>query len=313
MAYDKTRNNVDDPILHAPLRTGAPAKPAGGANAFGPQSGAPVLVARDPGDYPVGGQAVTVSAQVNATQHPWTSADAMTTVLQWQAKDGNSRRGFVTLVPSNPKRAMADRINVAAWCRITMGSARGSISFWAMAPAIVPVQGTYLRVDALLARAGNQLAYGGTLPSGPIIPVIPAVPLSWDLSANFFDEDSDRFPDPTILGPSLVPCTQAAAAQWDAPAIIDSIELTNTNAAAGVYIVIGDSTITTGPAFVPGEDVGIVFVPAGSTVSVGRELLGSFSNGVTLFGTTTFSGAFTDDPNDANVFATIRGLYLQPG
>lgn len=311
----KNRSDIDDPVLHPELRKptapGAPIAPGGGGSALAPTSSAsPILVARSPGNYPVGGQSVAITNPANPTAHFVTSSDSLTNVLQWNSSDGNSRRGFVTLVTSNLVRASTDHLNAAVWVRITMGSPRGSITFWQMAPAIVPVQGTYLRCDALIASAGNQLAYGGTLPSAPVIPVLNG-PYSWNLSANFFDEDADLYPGPSVLGPSLQVCDQANAPQWEAPAIIDSIELVNTNATAGVFIVVADTTAPV--TLLPGEDSGVVFVPAQSTVSVGRNLLGSFSSGVALFGTTTFTGTFTDDPNGANVFATIRGIFLQPG
>lgn len=333
------RNKVlDDPVTFPGPRQGGPPPPPAGpggnlVDALGnalrsvfPFSGIDVgralQVRRPPARYPVGGQTVTITA--NATTiaaHVVGPNDGMTNILEWTSGDPERcARGMLSLVPGPPGQHVGDPFS-AVWCLITMGSKRGKIAWWQLAPALVPIEGTYLRVDAIFARCPNFLAVvdAGNLNAGqtPPAPIIPQWNFahSGQITANFFDDFSERYPSPAIIGTpqqpaSLVTIGSFGTPQWEQPVILTSVELTNTNA-SDVYIAFSDGTgVNTSTVIVNG----IVKVPAGASVAVGQELLGSYGCGVCMFGVTTAGQPpYTNDTNDANVFATMRGICLQNG
>ena len=339
------RNKVlDDPIvLRPPLASGTlvatsapqaatPAVPtpepkSGGALAWlrelvtGVGDSRALRVRGVPASYPVGGQSVTVSATVTTTPtHVVGPNDTLTNVLQWSAPDGKSVRGVLTLVPSAPAQHVGDPPS-AIWCLITMGSPRGKIAWWELAPAIVPVEGTYLRVDAIYARVPKYLGVttAGNLNEGnaAAAPIVPQWNFahSSQITVNFFDEFADRYPGVSIVGTpqqpaQLVTSGSFGAPQWQNPVILHSIEFSNSNT-ADVWIGWAD---TTAPNLNTVVVNGIVKVPAGQSVAIGQGLLGSFGVGLSLFGVTApGQPPYTNDTNDQNVFATIRGLSLQTG
>lgn len=334
--HDRNKVN-DDPIEFRGPRVGGPQPFAPGAPSIGDglvaalrslfpfsgiDTGRALQVRPPPAHYPVGGQTVTITANATTVAaHVVGPNDGLTNILQWTSGDPNrSVRGMLSLVPGPPGQHVGDPFS-AVWCLITMGTLRGKVSWWELAPALVPVEGTYLRVDAIFARcpkfiavidAGNLNA--GQTPPGPIIPQWN-FPHTATITANFFDEFSERYPSPSIIGTpqqpaSLVTIGSFGTPQWQQPVILTSVELTNSNA-SDVYIGFSDGTgVNLSTVIVNG----IIKVPAGSSVAVGQELLGSYGVGVCMFGVTTpGQPPYTNDTNDANVFATMRGISLQNG
>lgn len=324
MGYDEKserrnhRHDDDDPVLllrEDPQRVaswGQPTPPRQVApQAVTGSADAPTIVATNPGNYPVGGGPVTVpvtTAFIGATPQLLTN---LVNILQWSSNDGSSRRGVVTLTTTPVAIGGVAQDNAAVACRITMGSPRGAVTFWEMAPAIVPVQGTYVRVDAGISFAPLRIlsSIGGPQ-------AVTRAGMSAQVAANWYDAaDASFWPQPALLnnsniliGPAV--CDSVHAPQFKGPVILTSLLLSNNNPTAGVWIAIGDSITAMPPG---GQWKSVVMVNPMQTLSVGRALLGSFGCGVGLVGYTDPKGAAAEDPNDVNVVAQMYGIWPQFG
>jgi hypothetical protein len=315
MAYDKNRNNNDDPVFAPAAHSATASGPIGLA-----PSGTPVppiqRVALAMGDYPVGGDIVTLT-------NPGLGVASAQRLLYWSSPDGIARKGTLILECTSPRRrGEIPGQYPSVYCLVTVGTARGKTSFWQIAPALVPVEATYVSVDAQLAPGCGMIGLQGAPPS----PQAFAQPPPFTSAEQFYATATAQFLDnaspnqwPTIqLGPSMQSAQSGTnnAVMFSWPAIVRSAVFSNNNATAGVWMVIADAAISlawANLAFVNAT----VFVPAKASVSLGEELLGSFSNGVMSFGVTSPDGSqgqtFTEDTNDANVFLTLRGQQLNFG
>jgi|SRR5579859_5107333 len=316
--YDAHRNDSDDPVLVDRLRR----PPEPGAIVLG--SSQPIgRTALPVGEYPVGGQVLSISNK------PGLGTPQLTTLMQWSSPDGVARKGTVALacnVPALVTPFLAFGQAPAVYCLVTVGSARGKIAFWQVAPALVPVEATYVRVDAMLAPAGGLIGFlGGGGGDGQTAfakppPFTVAQVYTCNVQAQFFD---NKAPGewPTIqLGPSMQQASTATnlGLLYGYPAIVKSAVFNNNNATSAVWMVLADTYKTQGGGVGTPLNLSyaklIVNVPAQASISIGEDLLGSFTNGVAAVGVTSPDGsqgrAWTEDNNDANVFVTLRGQQL---
>lgn len=302
--FDAHRNNADDPVLVPALRRPPdPTSPiALGATQTISRSALAV------GEYAIGGQVITLT-------NPGAGVAPSQTILNWTSPDGVARKGTIILAclaPALVTPFISPRIWPAYYCLVTVGNARGSHTFWAIAPAIIPVEATYVRVDAQLAPAGGQIstANGETTFGAP--PAFTfAQKFSGQIKASFFDNHVDNQWRDIQLGASGQQASNVnLGIRFGGPAIVTSIVLNNNNATAGVWMEVVDTQNTQdSDASLVAQ---VVWVPAKASVSIGGGLLGSFSNCVCVQGRSSPDGSTghnpAEDGNDANVFCTVRGI-----
>jgi len=316
--YDGHRSNVDDPIFVDRLRRPGGASPIALASTD--------LIGRTAlpiGDYPVGGQSSLLSNPARA------GGAQPKTILQWSSPEGIARKGTIALMCSAPS-LVAPLVTPRQWpsiyCLVTVGNARGKFTFWQVAPALVPVEATYVSVDAILAPGCGMIGPQGGQTNGSSFaqppPFVSAQVFQATVLAQFFDNVAPKAWPTILLGPSMQQASSATdlGKMFSWPAIVKSAVFANANAAAGIWMVLCDCFSAQGGVgknLNLGQANVIVFVPAQASVSIGEDMLGSFSNGVVAVGVTSPAGsqgtAWTEDANDANVFVTLRGQQLNFG
>jgi hypothetical protein len=246
------------------------------------------------------------------------TAAAPTQIAYYTTPDGVPRKGTVVVAPG----AIYTQGNIPAianengvYVKITMGTKRASVSRWVGSPCIFPVEGSWVKVEALISGVPFQVQGSQTIASGlngqPVTAPSGATAWQSQVTCTVIDGWTDYGPSTPIVLNN--PC--GLTAQLFGPVIVDDLSLSNFNATASVQLAIIDKTGTPYEGGTPsagGHMIGSVIVPAGTTVSVGRSLLGPFGLGLALVGFTgnPAAGALTHDPNDANVFASVWGKYL---
>lgn len=243
---------------------------------------------------------------------------ALAQLAYYQTPDNVPRKVTIFVTQNGPiTQGGSPTSQLALYCKVTVGSDRGAVSQWIAAPCVFPAEGQFVKVEAMISgSAPSVMADVRVLPKGAILGTPYPGTSVWTVQATALVVDGWTDEGPSILLAKSIPCgsvAQGTAGNFvDGPVIVDSISFSNTNASAGVLMAVCD----TGPggAFVPEFQVITVYVPAQTTVSVGRDLLGTFGNGVNMIGIVAPPSIVNaEDTNGANVYATVRGRYLLAG
>ena len=240
---------------------------------------------------------------------------ALAQLAYYQTPDNVPRR--VTVIVTVNSVITGGNGQQALYVKITVGSDRGSVSQWVAAPCQFPCEGQFVKVEANLANSAPSVQSDPrTLSPGTQIgtPYPQTSQFSTFATALIIDGWTDD--GPSILLQKSTACGSASLGTPGnfvaGPVIIESISLTNTNATGQVLIAVCDSGFA--GSFQPLFQVLTVYVPALTTVSVGKDLLGTFGVGVNVLGIVAPPSVVnSEDANGANVYATIRGRYLLPG
>jgi hypothetical protein len=263
-----------------------------------PSGETPMPIVHVPSKNPIGGpQTVTASAM------------ALAPLAFVTSPDGRPRKYTVIVTPTAPFSGIGA---VALYAKITMGVRLGSIAQWVACPCVFPVDGSFVQVQAQIAKTPQMLSSttANLAPLGtPLFPPAgegPAATYTTQAVALVIDGWTEE-------GPSILIAQDAAcnATLATGPVLVDTVAFTNTNANAGCLMVLSDY-LQAGEVSA-GNNMISVYVPAQSSVSVGRELLGPFSNAVIATAITPpITGHPATDPNGTNVYATVRGRYFLP-
>lgn len=253
---------------------------------------------------------------------------------RYETHDGVPRKATVIVAPGpiylNATGASTGTRQSAlgVYARITFGGLKGAVSQWVAAPCIFPCEGSFIRVEGIIAALPysllNNIAGAPQQGGSPqvVIGALSSSGYSCQLQSLVLDGWTD-LGAPQILCNGFTPskvgakCGLAAGPQLTLtsggynPAIIDSIVFTNMNAAAAVQMYGMDGPIASGIS-TDYQRLGGIWVPAQSTVSVGKALLGAWFSNVILAGVTGPPDSNVEDLNDANVYATIYGRMLSP-
>jgi hypothetical protein len=253
-------------------------------------------------------------------------------LAQWESPDGMPRRVTVYAYSPFPSFTFGS-VNYGVAVRLSQGGARGGVSSWHGCPCMISAVGTRITVDAMCCtlpfnfgfRSLGASGFGSRSEgsNGPT-PVPPATTdLFFSATAVILDGEIEEPPGEDITNNELatwvgqtytngVPDPHKGS-QAEGPCVVTACTITNTSA-SNVLMAIFDSKFIPS-ATIPWEAIGFVMVPAGSSVGVGRDLLGSFFQAFNCVGVTAASalaGApYTVDANTSSCLVDVRGYYLK--
>lgn len=242
-----------------------------------------------------------------------TSKNNLAQLAYYTTPDNRPRKATIIITQNSPIVLPGTATPVGSaglYAKITYGPDRGGVSQWIATPCVFPVEGQFIKVEGLIGTVPffleNQGAPGsgvGTLNGGVAQGQCTATCLIID---GWTDEGPSILlvPFPTVC--SAVPAPNSFMVQG--PVIIDEILLTNTSTTATVLMGIYDGANGLAATLL----VAHTYVPPQTTVSVGVDLLGAFGQGLNIYGINGLSAHPSQDANDANVYASIRGRYLLP-
>lgn len=246
--------------------------------------------------------------------------DSLAQLAYYQTPDNVPRRVTVFVTQNGPILSGGIAANqVALYVKITIGSDRGSVAQWVAAPCAFPCEGQFVKVEANIGSTPpNVLSDARQAINGAKVGVPSTVGNLYTTSATAIVVDGWTDDGPSIILANSIPCGLAAQSTpgyyVSGPVIVDSISLTNTNATGQVLMAICDTGPPHTGAIQSIFQMVTTYVPALTTVSIGKDLLGTFGNGVNIVGIIAPPSLVNgEDVNDANVYATIRGRYLLPG
>jgi hypothetical protein len=257
----------------------------------------PIPIVRVPSKNPIAGPQTVTSDGSNLAQ-----------LAYYTSPDGVPRK-MTLLVTVNTGISLTSGGGVATavglYVKVSYGMDRGNVVQWIAAPCVFPIEGSWVKVEAIVGKAPFRLQNSGAKIGTPPLPPGPAT-YSTQATALLVDGWTD-------VGPSIVIAQSTAcnAVLATGPMLVDSVAFTNTDATNTVLMFISDTTIPT-QALLSVNALTQLYVPPKATVSVGPELLGAMSNACYAVGVTSPTSG-TIDALGTGIYAIVRGRYLLPG
>lgn len=267
---------------------------------------------------PIAGNVLVIASPPTAAPGGGLVPQALTQLAYLTTPDNVPRKVTVIVTQNSPvtnTESGAAIANAGLYVKLTVGTDRGSVTQWVSAPCVIPTEGTFVKVEATIGVTPFRVVASDALAinSGLGMPPAPQGAGNQQCYASALVVDGSNDEGPSILlglsGPFQCGGAPFAGFLVQGPVLIDEIILHNTNASASVLMAALDAK-----AIAPSDIAALVYVPPQGSVSIGRDLLGAFANGLNLTGITPPpTGSITVDTNDLNVYAQVRGRYILPG
>jgi hypothetical protein len=184
------------------------------------------------------------------------------------------------------------------YTKITYGTQRGRAVQIVGSPCMFPIEGSYVKVEAMIGDLPYQLGLAGAVSVSSFSSQFQCSVTAMVIDGWTDDGPAILFARDAPCGNVFVPQVGLGGVAHGLPAIIDLICLSNTNATGTLQMRIADSIV--------GANGFSVFVDAQTSTTVTRDMLGPFFSGVSI-------ESVTGDSTDQNVLATVWGRYLLQG